>query len=164
MRQGLFVGIPEYVRITIYSQTRKLLATSFYQRDNDTEDIVQDLLLFYLEKFYKKKEFNEAYVVTSLKNEAKRLIRVRVCKCSGLFLSLDDMETCPDELQISGCYEQSELNLLFSSLDKQFTEQEKQIVALIKSGASLDDVARKIHVSKSTIYRFFEKVRKNVKK
>lgn len=50
--------------------------------------------------------------MTSLKNEAKRLIRVRVCKCSGLFLSLDDMETCPDELQISGGYEQSELNLL----------------------------------------------------
>lgn len=55
MHQGLFVGIPEYVRIIIYSQTRKLLATSLYQRDNDMEDIVQDLLLFYLEKFIRRK-------------------------------------------------------------------------------------------------------------
>lgn len=46
----IFDGLPEYVRITILSQIRRLLSTSLFNYE-DREDLIQDLLLFYLKRF-----------------------------------------------------------------------------------------------------------------
>lgn len=62
MIKELFTDIPEYVRITIYSQTRRLLNYSFFDSSVDREDILQSLLLlFYIEKFRNKDIPSEFY-------------------------------------------------------------------------------------------------------
>lgn len=69
----IFDGLPEYVRITILSQIRRLLSTSLFNYE-DREDLIQDLLLFYLKRFYSIPNLDEALVVHALKQYASNLL------------------------------------------------------------------------------------------
>ena len=159
MYRDVFSGIPEYVRITICSQVKKLSNTIYFTSDNDKDDIIQDLLLFYIEQFYKKPIPSEAYVVTSLRNEAKKLIRTKVRKRFGLFLSLEDIDfgngLATDGQEFNRC----EWNMMLCQMTASLSEKEKSIISLILAEKSLDEIARTVHVSKATIYKLFEKIR-----
>ena len=74
MNLKIFNGLPTYVRITILSQIRRLLSTSVFNKE-DCEDIAQDLLLFYLKRFYTIPDADEALVVHSLKQYAINLLK-----------------------------------------------------------------------------------------
>lgn len=50
MNLNIFNGLPQYVRITILSQIRRLLSTPIFSYE-DREDLIQELLLFYLKRF-----------------------------------------------------------------------------------------------------------------
>ena len=50
MKLNIFNGLPEYVRMTILSQIRRLLSTPLFSYE-DKEDLTQELLLFYLKRF-----------------------------------------------------------------------------------------------------------------
>lgn len=159
MTNKLFDGIPQYVKITIYSQTRYLLRSFRYNRENDRDDIIQDLLLFYLENFHKKDIPSEAYVVASLQNEAKRLIKTKVRERFGLLFSLDDLMDTPDELKVTDSYDRSEINLLISAVAVHLSDKENLAIKLILEGKTIDEIARTIHMAKSTIYKIFEKIK-----
>ena len=159
MSNKLFAGIPEYVRITIYSQTRYLLSTSNFKRENDLDDIIQNLLLFYLENFYKKDAPSEAYVVASLQNEAKRLMKTKVRERFGLLFSLDDLTECPDELKVTNHFDRAEINLLISAVAEYLSDKENLVIKMILEGKSIDEIARTIHIAKATIYKIFEKIK-----
>lgn len=159
MSNKLFDGIPEYVKITIYSQTRYLLSSSNFKRENDLDDIIQDLLLFYLEKFYKKDAPSEAYVVISLQNEAKRLMKTKVHERFGLLFSLEDLTECPDELRVTHHFDRAEINLLISAVAEHLSDKENLVIKMILEGKSIDEIARTIHMAKATIYRIFEKIK-----
>lgn len=159
MSNKLFAGIPEYVRITIYSQTRYLLSTSNFKRENDLDDIIQDLLIFYLENFYKKDAPSEAYVVASLQNEAKRLMKTKVRERFGLLFSLEDLTECPDELRVTHHFDRAEINLLISAVAEHLSDKENLVIKMILEGKSIDEIARTIHIAKATIYKIFEKIK-----
>lgn len=74
MKPPIFNGLPEYVRITILSQVRRLLSTPLFGYE-DREDLTQDLLLFYLKRFYVvPNPPDEALVVHGLKQYATNLL------------------------------------------------------------------------------------------
>ena len=52
-------GFPQYIRITICAQIKKLLSTPYFGYD-DREDIAQDMLCHYLYKFYEIPDVDEA--------------------------------------------------------------------------------------------------------
>ena len=52
MYDKLFDGIPDYVRITIFSCVRKLSTFTNFNNHEDVQDLVQELLLFYIEHFH----------------------------------------------------------------------------------------------------------------
>lgn len=156
--------MPEYVRITIYSQIRRLLSTSCFIRENDLDDITQDLILYYLEKFYQRKIPSEAYVVTSLQNEAKKLLRTKVRQRFGLYCSLEDLEEQGKTLKIDGGFEHCEMNLIISNAAKHLSERENHIIKMIGDGHTIDDISKHYHISKNTIYKIFEKIKKNYEK
>lgn len=159
MSNKLFAGIPEYVRITIYFQTRYLLSSSNFKRENDLDDIIQDLLLFYLETFYKKDIPSEAYVVTSLQNEAKRLMKTKVRERFGPLFSLEDLTEYPDELKVTNNFDNAEINLLISTVAEHLSDKENLVIKMILEGKSIDEIARTIHIAKATIYKIFEKIK-----
>lgn len=163
MSKKLFADLPEFVRITIYSQVRYLLATPYFKYEQDTDDIIQDLILYYLEKFHNKRNFDEPYIVASLQHEAHKLLRTRMRKRFGLSLSLEDLLDEHEMFIIDGGFENTELQLFISLLSKNLSEQEKCILQHILDGYSLDKIAKEMHLSKATIYKFFEKMKKNFK-
>lgn len=160
MSKKLFTGIPEYVRITIYSQARYLLSFSNFNRDNDLDDIIQNLLLFYLDKFYKKDIPSEAYVVTSLRNEAKRLRKTKMYEHFGLFCSLEDLTECPEALKITNSFDGVEIDLLTSVVGEHLSDRENLVLKMILDGYSIDQIARTIHIAKASIYKILEKIKK----
>lgn len=73
MNINVFDGLPKYVRITVLSQIRRLLSSGLFNCD-DTEDLTQEILLFYLKRFYHDPDPDEALVVHSLRQYASNLI------------------------------------------------------------------------------------------
>lgn len=59
MNKEIFNGFPQYIRITICAQIKKLLSTPYFGYD-DREDIAQDMLCHYLYKFYEIPDVDEA--------------------------------------------------------------------------------------------------------
>lgn len=43
------------------------------------------------------------------------------------------------------------------------TDKEKAVIQRILQGESIDKISREMHISKKTIYKFFEKVRQKLK-
>ena len=87
MNSNIFSGLPEYVRMTILSQIRRLLSTPLFSYE-DREDILQDLLLFYLKRFYEVPDVDEALVVHAVKRYASDLLIKRYQRRDFLYLSL----------------------------------------------------------------------------
>lgn len=78
MYDKLFDGIPDYVRITIFSCVRKLSTFANFNNHEDVQDLVQELLLFYIEHFHQRELPSDAYVVASLQNYAKKLLKTKM--------------------------------------------------------------------------------------
>ena len=91
MNLDIFEGLPKYVQITILSQIRRLLSTSLFLVD-DKDDLTQDLLLFYLKRFYQVPDPDEALVVHSIRQYATNLLVQRYRRRDFLYSSLTDYE------------------------------------------------------------------------
>lgn len=156
--------IPQYVRTTIYSQIRRLLKYSCFNRQEDREDLIQELLLFYLELLREHPKLNEAYVVTSIKNCAANLLRTKVRKHFGLFSSLDDISA--GELPISTMdIENMDVQIVLNTITKRWTDKERHLVHLyINENYSFNEICQLEHVSKATIFKVIEKLKKHLKK
>lgn len=76
MNREIFNGFPKYIRITICAQIKKLLSTPYFGYD-DREDIAQDLLCHYLQKFYDIPDVDKALVVHALRQYALTLLDKR---------------------------------------------------------------------------------------
>ena len=91
MNLDIFSGLPRYVRLTVYTQMRRLLSTGLFSYE-DKEDIAQDLLLFYLKRFYSIPDVDEALVVHSLRQYASTMIRAKYRCRDYLHSSIEDRE------------------------------------------------------------------------
>ena len=88
MNKEIFNGFPQYIRITICAQIKKLLSTPYFGYD-DREDIAQDMLCHYLYKFYEIPDVDEALVVHDLRQYALHLLDKRKRTRVHLTSSLD---------------------------------------------------------------------------
>ena len=148
----IFDGLPEYVRITILSQIRRLLSTSLFNYE-DREDLIQDLLLFNLD---------EALVVHALKQYASNLLAKRYHRRDFLCSSLADYA---DEEFF--CFKNDESynhnQVVLAKIWSIASDKEKIVIQKILQGDSIDQISRDLHMSKKTIYKFFAKVRQKLK-
>lgn len=163
MYDKLFDGIPDYVRITIFSCVRKLSTFTNFNNHEDVQDLVQELLLFYIEHFHQREIPSDAYVVASLQNYAKKLLKTKMREPFGLFVYLDDEE---EYFSISSedNYQQSELKALVKKAEQKLSPREMLVLDMILEDKTLEEITHKIHISKNTIYKIFEKLKKSLKK
>lgn len=158
MKSNIFNGLPEYVRITILSQIRRLLSTPLFSYE-DREDILQDLLLFYLKRFYEVPDVDEALVVHAVKLHASDLLTKRYQRRDFLYSSLADYDA-DEEFSFA---ENTDAKLIIEDIARYAEPKEMEFVERILSGESIEQISKDLHVSKKTIYKFFEKVRKKLK-
>ena len=157
MNLKIFNGLPPYVRITILSQIGRLLSTSVFNKE-DCEDIAQDLLLFYLKRFYTIPDADEALVVHSLKQYAINLLKKQCNRRDYLNSSLDygsfdeefflENNDCPNFTKVS-----------LSIYSEKFNAKEKQIFEMLYEGYSANEISAVLHIHKRVIRRFVEKLR-----
>ncbi len=161
MKLNIFSGLPAYVRLTILSQIRRLLSTPLFTYE-DREDLIQDLLLFYLKRFYDVPDVDEALVVHSLKHYATNLLTQRYHRRDFLYSSLADYA---DEEFFCFQSEEPDINnqAVLAKVWELATDKEKTVIQRILQGNSIDQISRDLHMSKKTIYKFFEKMRKKLK-
>lgn len=160
MNRKIFNGFPQYIRITICAQIKKLLSTPYFGYD-DREDIAQDMLYHYLYKFYEIPDVDEALVVHDLRQYALHLLDKRKRTRAHLTSSLDSDQSDGDffcaNLSTSG----NNLRMLmaYEYLEKADSPKLKNALKLIMEGESVDSVSRVLHISKETIYKYFKKMR-----
>ena len=65
MTQNSFNGLPPRVVTYIKIHLRYIFSTGLFSYQ-EREDLIQDLVLFYLERFYRKKEVPDDYLFVSL--------------------------------------------------------------------------------------------------
>ena len=157
MNLKIFKGLPAYVRITILSQIRRLLSTSVFNKE-DSEDIAQDLLLFYLKRFYTIPDADEALVVHSLKQYAINLLKKRCNRRDYLHSSLD-YDTFDEEFFLATQDYDNITKTTLSMYAEQFDDKEKQIFELLYEGYSANQISAILHIHKRVIRRFVEKLR-----
>ena len=157
MNLKIFNGLPAYVRITILSQIRRLLSTSLFNYE-DSEDIAQELLLFYLKRFYTIPDVDEAMVVHSLKQYTTNLLKKRCNRRDYLNSSLD-YDTFDEEFFLATQDYDNITKTTLSMYAEQFDDKEKQIFELLYEGYSANQISATLHIHKRVIRRFVEKLR-----
>ena len=157
MNFKIFNGLPAYVRITILSQIRRLLSTSLFNYE-DSEDIAQELLLFYLKRFYTIPDVDEALVVHSLKQYTTNLLKKRCNRRDYLHSSLD-YDTFDEEFFLATQDYDNITKTTLSMYAEQFDDKEKQIFELLYEGYSANQISATLHIHKRVIRRFVEKLR-----
>ncbi len=161
MSELLLDTLPLYVRKTIFAQLRLLFSTPYFSHQ-DKEDLIQDFLVFYMEKFVASdEESDEAYIVTAFRNFTKNTIdKARIWhRCKADFgENFDEMaEQIRDTGQTLANFEAHRtVEQLFANL----SGQERDICLMVMGGASLNEISRVKRMSKNTIYKIFEKISK----
>lgn len=160
MKLNIFNGLPEYVRMTILSQIRRLLSTPLFSYE-DKEDLTQELLLFYLKRFYEIPDVDEALVVHDLRQYALHLLDKRKRTRVHLTSSLDSDQSDGDFFcaNLSTSTDNVRMLMAYEFLEKADTPKLKSAMRLIMEGESIDSVSRTLHISKETIYKFFKRMR-----
>ena len=112
-----------------------------------------------MKRFYNAHDVDEALVVHSIKQYATNLLTQRYHRRDFLYSSLADYDA-DEEFSFA---ENTETRLIVSEIMNSAEPKEKEIVKCILCGDSIDQISRDMHVSKKTIYGFFEKMRKKLK-
>lgn len=161
MNLNIFNGLPAYVRITILSQIRRLLSTPLFDYE-EREDLVHDLLLFYLKRFYSIPNPDEALVVHALKQYTTNLLVKRYQRRDFLHSSLADY--ADEEFSFVGNDKTDDLDkIMLSELPALLDDKEMRILELIYEGCSANEISVKLHIHKRVIRRLFEKLRNILK-
>ena len=155
MNKEVFNGFPQYIRITICAQIKKLLSTPYFGYD-DREDIAQDMLCHYLYKFYEIPDAPEALVVHDL-----HLLDIRKRTRAHLTSSLNSDQSDGDFFcaNLSTSTDNVRMLMAYEFLERADTPKLKKAMRLIMEGESIDSVSRTLHISKETIYKFFKRMR-----
>lgn len=160
MNKEVFNGFPQYIRITICAQVKKLLSTPYFSYD-DREDIAQDLLCHYLQKFYDIPDVDEALVVHALRQYTLTLLDKRKRSRAHLTTPLDSDQSDGDFFcaNLSTSTDNVRMLMAYEFLERADTPKLKKAMRLIMEGESIDSVSRVLHISKETIYKYFKKMR-----
>jgi len=162
MNLDIFEGLPKYVQITILSQIRRLLSTSLFLVD-DKDDLTQDLLLFYLKRFYQVPDPDEALVVHSIRQYATNLLVQRYRRRDFLYSSLTDYEVNGEFSFLNTSDYDFETKVLLGEISKMTDGKENIILQMISDGYSINQISANLHIHKRVIRRLFEKLRKKLK-
>lgn len=158
---GLPPKIEMYIRIHVASLYKTNL---FHYQERD--DLLQELALFYIERFYKKEDIPDELLFIALKRKAQQILRSRLFSMkSGVFFneSLNRMsEEKGFELTSKFCLEDLENEIDLRYLLKMLSEKEQEFIKRLFQGEKLNDVYQSLKMSKGTPKRIAEKIKKKI--
>ena len=155
---GIPPKIESYIRIHVASLYKTNL---FHYQERD--DLLQELALFYIERFYKKDEdVPDELLFIAIKRKAQQILRSRLSSMkSGVFFteSLNGMFAGEElDLPSNFCLEDLENQIDINMLTRPLSQKQKEALSLIFEGYSIDEVAKKLHMSRSFLHRIRKKI------
>lgn len=153
--------IPEYVYQYVKIHTARLLRCQYF-RSYEKEDIAQELLLFYLEKFGFESNFEAEFVFVAIKNKALNMLKERanMKRNYSANTSLDEILETGYEYAADDIYPSFERDMSLREAISSLNAKDQKICLMILGGATLEQVTREFHISKHTIYKVFEILKK----
>lgn len=154
MTQNLFNGLPPRVVTYIKIHLRYIFSTGLFSYQ-EREDLIQDLVLFYLERFYRKKEVPDDYLFVSIKTKAQQILRTRLRQLQSGFFATESLNSmCEEEgFEATSDFSLSTLENKISirELKSIVSDKEWQFIRLILFGFTNDEATSKAHVSKNVL-------------
>lgn len=162
MKYNIKQQFPLELGKAIEIQSAFLIKTPYF-KEYEREDIEQELLLFYLEHLQSRQTPVESGLIfISIKNQALKMLEKRKtqksagCKTDSLDEMMENGALFP-----SNALADFEDKIALNEVINQLNEKEKRMYTLILGGATLEEITKEMHISKHTIYKFFEKMQKN---
>lgn len=162
MTQFLFKGLPPKVVTYIKIHVRYLYSTRLFNYQ-EREDLIQDLVLFYLE-FIKKRgiKIPDNVLFMAIKSKAMHLGRTRLREMQSGFLNnvtLDDMfEAAGYELLDSFSLSEIENKMELEDRRKFLSDKQNRFIDLILSGEKVRDAREKLGISHTVLKDIEERI------
>ena len=161
MKRNLFYELPPKVVTYIKIHLRYIFSTGLFSYQ-EREDLIQDLVLFYLERFYRKKDVPDDYLFVSIKTKAQQILQLQ----SGFFVTESLNSMCVEEgFEPASDFSLSTLEneISIRELKSIVSDKEWQFIRLILFGFTNDEATSKAHVSKNVLGNIREKIRRKTK-
>lgn len=130
---------------------------------SDKEDIAQELCLFYLEKLaHKTHKPSNDFIFISLKNKALNMLEEKSCykRDSLKDSSLDEIMDLGVQVASKETLADFEQRIAVQEVILRLNKKEQQICFMIMGGANLEEITQEMHISKHTIYKIFQTLKK----
>lgn len=154
MSKYLLDGLPPKVVTYIKVHLRHVYSTGLFD-SQEREDLIQDLVLFYLERYYKKDDIPDALLFTAFRTKANHLIRTRLRDLqSGLFTtgSLNSMfEDEGFEPFSDFSLADLESSIEIRELRKFLSPKQNMYIDLILEGKSGEEARAELHIAHSVL-------------
>ena len=163
MSKYLFDGLPPNVVTYIKIHLRQIYSTRLFSYQ-EREDLIQDLVLFYLERFHKKRDVPDELLFISIKTKTQQIIRTRLRRLRSGFLNTESLNSMSEDegFEPVSNFSLSDLENLITlrEIKSVLTEKQKKFIELILDGEKVLDAIAKIHVSKNVL----EDIRNRIKR
>ncbi len=155
---GLPPKIERYIRIHVAS----LYRTNMFQFQ-ERDDLLQELALFYIERFYKKDEdIPDELLFIAIKRKAQQILRSRLFSMkSGVFFneSLNSMsEEKGIEVTSDFCLEDLETQIDLNKLVSKLKPREQELLIKLLKGEPITSVTKELKISHGAIYKIIKKI------
>ena len=154
-------GIPSKIEVYIRIQINRMYKTNLFQYQ-ERADLQQELVLFYIEHFYRQEDVPDELLFIALRRQANHLIRSRLRSIqSGVFFN-ESLNSMFDEKGLEAtsdfCLEDLEKQIdLNKALSKLNTRERKLLTELLK-GEPITEVTKKLKISHGAIYKIIKKI------
>lgn len=155
IRSVLPINIQKFIRI----QVTRLVQTAYFSYQ-DSEDLEQELWLFYLQKLkiFQNPRINEGFFFISIRNKALEILRAkrRQVHYSQQYINEEFFSVL--ETESTKNIDDKEV---VSKMLKNLTSKERDCLLMIMGGANIRETSRLLNVSKESIYKILKKLKEN---
>ena len=167
MNKYLLDGLPPSVVNYIKIHLRRIYSTGLFD-SQEREDLIQDLVLFYLELIHKLTDVLDVKVYLALKTKADHIMRTRLRELQSGFLNTGSLNSMFEDegFEPASSFSLSDLEnyISISELKNFISPKEQKFIELVLDGETIDNAIRLAHVSKNILYILNGKLAERKKK
>ncbi len=155
IRSVLPINIQKFIRI----QVTHLVQTAYFSYQ-DSEDLEQELWLFYLQKLeiFQNPHMNEGFFFVSIRNKALEILRAKRRQMHYSQQYINEEFFSFFETESTKNIDDKEV---VSKMLKNLTLKEQDCLLMIMGGANIRETSRLLNVSKESIYKILKKLKEN---
>lgn len=167
MTNYLFKGLPPKVVTYIKVHLRDIYSTGLFE-SQEREDLIQDLVLFYLELIHKLTDVPDVKIFLALKTKADHIMRTRLRELQSGFLNTESLNNMFEddgfEPESSFLFEDLVNHITLCEIRDLLNKKEKKFVELIISGEQIETAKKVLHTGNGIVSRIQEKLQAKIKK